>query len=340
MERVRSPAEWVAGYPRDIDRWRSYGPAADRFLAESRMWSRRFGIWLHDHLAGRPPPPRVSFNISFTLYLRWVEKEFPALSSSPAVVTRVLGDMDDWDEYARLGSELNFHRMNKGVANYWQALLYGDTVPDRRTVLTSRSLLALSNIELLHTRRTMITDQLEFFAPEHGHLRAWLVGAATELDALIACHEYVLRHPGSLILPAPPQFEARAGRRNVDIIAIGPRAQTVAGIQVKSSAGRESVAAYDPAWVTVLDGNIHLGNVRAMRTRPRSSDRRVVSWPGLISAHHLLATDYRSHMRPWIPEADLVAAQYEAKRQVQRIRSRNAAAYATAADLIEAATGL
>lgn len=96
------------------------------------------------------------------------------------------------------------------------------------------------------------------------------------------------KHPDWIVVPGPMQFErSRHGDRNADFIVIDTGNKQSIGIQVKSSVRDETIAKYDPAWIVLVDGDTDFNNVQAMRTKALSSDQKVVSWAGILSAHHL-----------------------------------------------------
>ena len=92
------------------------------------------------------------------------------------------------------------------------------------------------------------------------------------------------RHPGWAVVPAPLNFERTRRRRNVDHVVVDCEAERAIGVQVRNKVTERDIEEADTDRVVFIDGMVDFNNVRAMRTKSKSSNVEVVPWPGIIGA--------------------------------------------------------
>ncbi|MCR1782047.1 hypothetical protein KVF89_05830 [Nocardioides carbamazepini] len=330
--------EFVAPYRREPGRYPSYPTELEARLVDVRRLAVQWGEILHDALAlGQAPPLEQirAFSLTYTAWAnagfggvsgfveRWVDSRADSLEESDAA-----GITEFLDDLALLSSELSFHRLNAHAGTFWASFLCGIPGLAGREIVESTCFhLAREVLTFAEYRNLLIEDDL-FFGDEARIGRAMHTGALTEIDAYIALLDLTRRNRRLIVLPGPPQFERWAGSANADFLVIDTERGSIRGVQVKSMVERREVERYDPARITLIDGARDLQNSRAMRTDPRRSDRRVVSWPGMIGAHYLRELKPGPLTDRWIERRSLLLTKYAAVHYAGAVGSQNKSAYA------------
>lgn len=332
------PRTFARAYRRDPAPARSYGPRVDEMLVTARGFAVAFGKLLHDALSGRPLPDVEEYRYWVLKYTSWINQGMGGLEEN---LGDLLDALEEREDFTRVFMELNFHRLNAPMTAWWETLLYhpGRTGIDDRGVTRARYEIAKTAMAVVQTRDEWVARDM-FFDEEIAELRDWATGALTEMDGMVALLEMCLRTTGTFVLPAPPQFEHMAGPANIDLVVIDPLdGYRVRGVQLKSSGTHRHVERYDPERVTLIDGSIDMYNERAVRFDPRRSDKRVVAWPGLISAHYLAELHPGRRTEDWIQEPVLRSAIAMAGEATQSVVSRNVEVYDLLIERIEADLG-
>ena len=125
-------------------------------------------------------------------------------------------------------------------------------------------------------------------------------GATNEFDTAITLLDISKENPEIAIIPAPQKFESgRNSMLNSDFIVLDMKNHQARGVQAKASVSSAIRANYDEKFVTLVDGNHDLGNVLSVAYDPDLPERKnIVSWPGLVSAHHLLNQERFAYSLP------------------------------------------
>ncbi len=193
----------------------------------------------------------------------------------------------------RARNEVNFHAMNRHMLGMWEPLTRGGWSSEERRrehITYAQSSLAVEGL-FYYMSRQRIADadgSHAMFTPAYKELYERTTGIIQEVDAAIVLLDVVRRYRNLTVVPAPMQFErSRQRRRNVDFVVVDAEAGRAVGIQVKSKVNPKDFAEADKDRVVFVDGDVDLGNVKAMRTQRGKSDRRVVAWPGIIAARRM-----------------------------------------------------
>ncbi|RLV56886.1 hypothetical protein D9V41_03700 [Aeromicrobium phragmitis] len=332
------PRTFALAYRRDPAVPRSYGPRVDKMLVRPRAYAHGFGRVLHDALTGRRLPRRDQYQTWAVRYTSWLNQGMGGLEPQ---IDDLLDALESPEDFTRVFMELHFHRLNAPVTSWWEPLLYGPETADGPgpNVTRARYELAKTAMAVIRSRDEWVERGM-YFDAELDELRRWSLGALTEMDGMVALLELSQRVPGTYVLPAPPQFEHMAGSANVDLIVVNRlNGYQVRGVQLKTSGGHRHLGRYDHERVTLIDGSIDMFNERAMRTRPLRSDKDVVSWPGLVSAHYLASLVPGRETEPWASQPEIRHAAALATRATQSVVSRNQQVFDALIERIEADLG-
>ncbi|MDQ6525623.1 hypothetical protein RB608_18535 [Nocardioides sp. LHD-245] len=338
--------EFVVAYHREPGRYPRYQAEVEARLADVRRIAAQWGELLYEALAlGRAPLPQ-EWNAYSNQYWQWTQDKLGGVSEwATQWVTARLDGLSESDaepeevtalleSLAQLGSEVNFHRMNAKALPFWASLLSGQaSLVGRETVEWCCVNLANEALLLAQARDDLIDEDL-FFDPDARALRGVNTGALTEIDAYIALLDLTRRDRRLLVLPGPPQFERWARSANADFLVIDTEHRRIRGVQVKSVVERQQAARYDRARITLIDGARDLQNSRAVRTDARRSDRHVVSWPGMISAHYLRELRQGPLTDRWIERRQLMQLKFAARHFTGTVTSQNRSAYAVVRDRV------
>jgi hypothetical protein len=320
--------EFVTAYQRDCaapgDVEAVSDAPADRLAAiaggEALQHGEIWGMLLHDWLSGGRTLPADVF--------AGVARDFSVwFTGAAARMTALAVELGDEDADPAILAELtgfSFHRLQMRSLPFWRALLVGDM--DDRSIreAVDRARVELSCDAVLFAQvREEVLGGVAEDTGEQRTFRAWHTGMLTEIDAMIGLLEATRRDPAVFVLPAPPQFERRAGAANADMIVVHRGLRAAGGVQVKASRSWEQAAHYDPERITMLDGTIHLQNVRAMRTSTRHADRRPVSWPGLVGANYLRTLPARGVDRRGLPRRQLLQLRFAARHHAAGLADHN-----------------
>lgn len=268
-----------------------------------REWSGRFSELLDRRLDGEIIPEDTALSTAYA-FLNWNarfgEKMHQYLQGRVADDTMT---PESWEDTLALLNESHFQTMSAQMATNWVRLLSGHEM-SRQDVLLSQNSLAMTGIGWLGAMTAAEHDGAMYARYKSGSPikdRASRLGyvldpsftyarsIANEADTAISLQDITLEHPSVIIVPAPGRYEhSQDGSMNVDFIAVDALRSHVRGIQTKVTISKADAHRYDPAFVTLVDGERDLGNAKPVRL-PRASERRTTAWPGLISAHHMLA---------------------------------------------------
>lgn len=341
--RTRAPMKWeqfLTGYhPDAVNRMPLPGIGTDLFR-QGREYATRWGKILYDRLGHGTILSSAAFNRLSLEYSAWTKQLEAMIRDGQQEIARQIADDPAFgNAYA---AEIAFHRLH-GDAQWSWVRLVEHAVPDAlldKIILKSRFDLACKTMQA-QSGREMLVGQDVFFTPDAVDFRGWSTGALTEMDAYVALLELSARNPRLVVVPGPPQFEQLAGASNADFLVIDLDGQRIRGVQVKTTARHGDGRRYDPARITLVDGVTDLHNVRAMRTDPRRSDKKVVPWPGLVSAHFIRDLPMNA-LDGLVERTELIQKKLAARHHTGTIASRNELAFATIGervlyDMIEAA---
>lgn len=286
--------EFAQGYPR-----REVNPSDrgdNETYLQAEAYSEFFGTILHDALTGELDP-----NIGVANFMD-VLTEYGQF---------VRGEMADYErklfmsgkEYAnkRLNS-FSYHWLNTAMALMWEFVINPELAKDERTrkeiIGMTQDLIALGGSKRF-TYKDRLADKKNgymYFGESMEATRAVLEGSLQEFDTAIVLLDIAKKHPGTIVLPAPAQFEQWAattetGNRNVDLLLIDLVGNRAIGVQVKAFANGDydesQVLGYDSNYAVVVDGNVDLQNRQHRRVKQEKTQFKSVSWAGMISADHL-----------------------------------------------------
>lgn len=282
-------SSFADAYPRTLSNSQIYDAQYGVDLSDSRQWSARFGDIAFNALEGNPLPNTMNIIDS---YCDWFETDFGNLASS-------LQDIDEKNAN-KVANEITFHNLNFNMAMFWNVVSHGNAIwknpSARRTFISNvQDNVALSGVRYYAVRDKILKgkDGVDYYSKTRADERGSLEGQAAEFDAAVVLLEAMRRSNDLVVVPAPIQFEKFSKRSisgksaNSDFLVM--RGQNVAGIQVKSRIiSRQNIEKYDESRVVMLDASHDMGNVRAVRTEKLSSNKRLVTWGGLICAQRVL----------------------------------------------------
>jgi hypothetical protein len=276
--------------------------ATTKLQTAGREWSGRFSNLLDKRLDGEIMPESVAIS-TLTSFIHWNARHSEKIV---AYLNQRLQDDDmtddDWEKSLILLNETHFHAMSAQMATNWVRLLSGQEM-SRQDVMLSRNSLAFSGISSLAVmsdaeRQGAMYARDQKGRPMHNGTTLgyrldpsfmYARSIANEADTAIVIQEPTFKNPSFIVVPAPGRYEhSRDGSMNVDFIAVDALRSQVRGIQTKVAIDQSDSLKYDPVFVTLVDGERDLGNVKPVRL-PHGSNRRTTPWPGLISAHHMLS---------------------------------------------------
>jgi hypothetical protein len=276
--------EFVSAYNRDFDVPTAYHGELAEVMEPAIHWSRMFGHMLHNYL--RKGDVSADLQEDFQLYQGWIVEEFPAIE-------RMVSAMDTTEGYSAY-TELNFHRLNSSMALQWAPLLYKDYEKvvkpiDRAAIVRfAQDSVALRGLKIYSEREKIASQKADFayFSKAQADRRSDVEGILNESDAAIALLGMLYKHPRLTVVPAPAQFEhGQRSNVNADFVVLS-RDRRAMGIQVKTAVTGEKAKEYDPSRIVLVDARVDFGNELAKRTSRKHSDAKLVSWAGMICAHH------------------------------------------------------
>lgn len=230
-------------------------PDLERTLVDVRGWGRHFSTLMRHRLHNRLIPAQTHLK-QLSEYQSWndemlynvVDEVNDAVAAEPRAI--------------RYASELTFHLINGAMADQWKEIIYQK--PNRlyeSSQYRSQTVLAATAMKLMRAQDVIRQDE---FADKTQRL-SFVGSQITELDAGIALLELVkYRKETLIVVPAPPDFESTYRERNADYMILDRVNNQTHGIQVKNSlagpVAQEIMQQYDPDFITLIDGEINLGN--------------------------------------------------------------------------------
>lgn len=315
-------SRYVAGYQRDCPEHERLSTGFTSALAaeaeqQGMVWGRLLHDWMRDGIAPQPE----EFATHCVTYLQWYQR----VSAELLAASDAHGDDEADDAMLHDLTAFSFHRLNTRSLGLWRQLFYGDLDQVALRAVVDQARFELSTDVMLFAQvREMTLGDIAGEDEEQHRFRAWHTGMLTEIDACIALLEATRSDAHVLVLPAPPQFERFAGEANADMLVIDTAARQAIGVQIKASHAWQSVERYDRRRIVMLDGIEDLQNSRAMRTDPRRSARRTVSWPGLVGAHYLRTLPVQRIQSRWVTRRQALNLKLAARHYVGQIADRNA----------------
>lgn len=308
--------DFASGYNAVLTPQQIHPGTYSQAILDAQDWSYAYGSALHGHLSEQETPIIGAPNP--VKYLSWMANQEIDIRLRPTA-------NDSPEDSARILNENNFHSLNTAMLSMWKPLL-GEVwrTPEHRirAINQSRDNIAIQGM-ICYTVRQNYIKQLgspALFKEENHPFHQAVNGAIQEFDSALVLLDAVKKHPDWIVLPSPMQFErSKHSERNADFIVIDQAAKQSIGVQVKSSVRDETAARYDPDWVVLIDGNADFNNVLALRTRHNSSSKKVVSWAGILSAHH--AANISTKNRPMSPaeRTSIMRTKLIAKTALQNI---------------------
>jgi hypothetical protein len=289
-------AEFVRAYPREVATiHRPEHAPVEYDVFEG--YQRAYGMLLHDLLRGAPDDPAVRFPAVHEGFQAWARIHLDAL-------VRAVSPGAGAPDFSGAG-DLVFGQLSMGLARSWSRAFLGTRV-DRVALRSMQLFLAALSVNIQSARDAAADAELD--DDLETSLRAVQWGMLTEIDTAIVLLELAKAQPWMTVLPAPAAFESAAGAANADFLVLDLERGEALGVQAKTRV-RDAAAfgRYRSDRVVLVDGWADLGNVRLVDI-PRRSDRRAVTWPGLIGAHHLAGVGDRSqdmlraHDPAWLAE--------------------------------------
>lgn len=282
--------DFAAGYEAELpDNFVHFGLQAEALYA-ARQWSYDIGRSTHALLRNEIDNPSTRMtDEKWRSYQEWTRG---------SGMVQMANDIDKLDDPARAESynEVNFHCMNSDMFGMWIPLWYekswaSSPNPNLRRdwIKSSQEGLARSGLLLYLLRERYIARRggTESIYEKEDVIYKARTGAMQEIDAAIVLLDVMRRNPDITVVPAPLQFErGKRSNRNVDFLALHATQKTAVGIQVRSRLNSKDYVNADTERVVFLDGDTDLGNVRAVRVRQKSSQERIVPWPGIIAVKH------------------------------------------------------
>lgn len=277
-------------------------PIRQAVTREAHSWAHSIGVHLHDYFSGAADRLQVHEAVAMLAeYRQWNVDNF-------------VGTVR-WIERLAGGGNgvraMHFHTLSFGLLGMWRPLLGAGPPPSVKERRQSQIRLALHAARMTIKRHENLEGNHRSDDPAAASILQMQNGMLSETDTAIVILEMVRRSPDIVVIPAPPQFESGSPGRNVDLFVIDVRAETVNGIQVKTSLHHSrQVLASQREGLVFVDGVTDLGNQRLARRSPNSSTKVLTAWPGLISAHYVLRANPRNPLfAPWSDEIEEVQAE-------------------------------
>lgn len=283
--------EFAAGY--DVERrLRPQGEQFNELMAESREWSHYLGRIAHGIFSGDNVMQTEGLTSDrMKDYRRWIATE------GHSTVHTAMAIQPPQDARRAL-NEFNFHELNFAMYDMWRPILSTAPWPssEARTssINNARDGLALSGVGYALIRKQLIeqaggTEPI-FEKPNSDEARfyASIAGKIQEFDSAIVLLDVMRRNPDITVIPAPMQFSNSIHQgRNVNFLAVHPERETAVGVQVMSKLTQNRAGEVDPTRAIFVDGDTDFNSVKAVRVKSRTSQERVVPWPGVIAAKSL-----------------------------------------------------
>ncbi len=274
--------EFVKAYPDSLKPGQIHSGPHSALIHDAQEWSYRFGLLLHMLLSSQANDAPSMPTDDFDDYMGWAKHN----------VSDQEIDLITQPDGLRARNEINFHTMNRCMVNLWTPLfsrLWSSDKERLSQLAYSQRTLAFMGTVYYVSRQdyTKHHGDHALFEPAFKEILGTMNGFMQEYDAAIILLDIIRRHPSLTLVPAPLQFERTIKRTNVDFIVTDVVSQQAVGIQVKTNVRQSDINIADSDRVVLIDGNVDLQNVKAVRTRRRQSDQRVVPWPGLIAAHYI-----------------------------------------------------
>jgi hypothetical protein len=272
-------AEFIQAYPLDISPEVIHAGEHSALIPEAQDLSYRFGRLLHAHMSGNESDS-MTHPVEMSTYRLWA---------------RGLNDieydlLDGGDPGLHALNELNFHLMNKNMHGLWRPIIDGawDSEGKRtHSLMAAERALAIDGFTYFAARQRLADREgahIFFEDTSMGELHNTLTGMIQEFDAALVLMGVAKRHPGMTIVPAPLNFERTKKNVNVDFVVLDTYEKRSIGVQVKTKVRQADYDRADKKRVVFVDGTVDFDNVKAMRTRRRSSDEQTAPWAGLIAA--------------------------------------------------------
>lgn len=203
-------------------------------------------------------------------YNAWLRQSFPVLNDRVRQ-NHTSGSKELSEHAARISQHLFFHVLNEAAEEQWwsyidQGVIGGE--PPKRTLNANIGSLAVVGMMIIQQRVFSIRKNGNgrdgYLTSTHNdEERGALEGMLNEVDGGIALLESSITQPDERywVLPAPPQFEYLAGKKNTDFIVAASKSSKMLGAQIKSS-GQVKTAdsgTTNPYLVTI-SGRYDLGN--------------------------------------------------------------------------------
>ncbi len=274
-------------------------------MKESRHWSEKFGQLLYDFSMGELPP--IYEKTEIDAYLDWANASLPVLEQ------QLLEKIED-DHYRRAYQEINFHWLNSAMINSWRPIVNFPNKNQHERVMeikTAQDLIAVWCLPYFEKREKLSSENsnIAYFSPENTNLRKATESRLNEADTAIALLDIMLQEPDLTFVPGPAQYEKapsinngdyKPGENiNSDFLAIDSQKRQIIGIQTATQVTDEKFKKYDPNRVVLIDGRVDLGNIKAVKVRPRTADKKIVSWSGMRAMSHIksIKTAGKQHSR-------------------------------------------
>jgi len=284
--------EFAKGYADELTAERIHRGSHAEYITDAQNWSYKFGRLLHAALTDKPIDALSEQLVD--AYPHWLDTQ---LLHVPERVS-----LDKPETYANVVSETNFHRLNNHMLGMWAPIGAGKwevSDKDRRTFFANMRIgLAMEGVWLLALREAVAKHfgSPTLFTEHNTTIFNAINGSAQEFDAALVMLDVIQKHRHLALVPAPLQFERGDNpKNNVDFVVADFIGKRAVGVQVKSSVTARTAANYDSSRVVLIDGNVDFDNVKAVRTKTKSSDRKVVTWPGMVAAKRMQDVPLHGH---------------------------------------------
>lgn len=294
-------------------------------MKESRHWSRFFGSILNNY---DPSDPAKIEEQQIYNYLDWVQSNVPSIN-------KVVSDnaFDNEPHFSHLYPEISFHIMNSAMIDMWINFKYANDQepnPSRlEHIKNAQDLLAISGYELYMKRQKLIDTDPDYFNKKNRLRNGLIDGRLNEIDSAIVLLSYIKNEPTKTVVPSPIQFERsnighRQGNTNSDILMYDYKKDDVIGIQLKNTVNEYTLNRYDKSRIVLISGQDDLLNQKVVRKNQSSSDKSIVSWPGLISMFHITKQmgttgSSRGIAANYLGDRNLMRMKFDAKYAIGKI---------------------
>jgi len=280
--------EYVRPYPHTLSPAAIHAGDHSALIPGAQDWSYAFGQRLHEDLSGVPTEP-MDHPVENLDYWRWSK------GLQEMELNLMAGSDESREARHHALNELNFHIMNVCMRGMWTPFKSGgwQSQGDRlHRIGTAERALAAQGF--LYFAARSACDTADIF--EAGlKLYQTMAGKEQEFDSVLVLLGAARRNPNWTIVPAPLNFERTRKRTNVDFVVADMAAERAVGIQVKTNVRDHDFQQADKERVVFIDGTVDLNNVKAVRTRRKSSNMTPVAWPGIICAKTVDAMQSKKH---------------------------------------------